>query len=121
MRTSQQVTHFCMALALLFVLSAAALAQGVFTSTVANPGVSDQKAGSVLVFPYYTSSMNGTTDTLITITNVCNGPSKINGADNNKFLHLFFMDNTCAPADTYLCLTPNGSLQILLSNYARVS
>ena len=84
---------------------------------LANPAVSDQKAGSVLVFPYYNSSPTGTTaDTLIQISNVCNGTSVSGGVPNYSYLHLFFMKG-CSPADTYACLTPNGSLNILASVY----
>jgi hypothetical protein len=118
MRTSHQITRLFVALAALVALSAAALAN-TFTPTVANPGVSDQKAGSVLVFPYYTSAADGSfnrSDSLLTITNVCNGPATTGGIPNYSYLHLFFM-NGCSPADTYVCLTPNGSIQIKASDY----
>lgn len=84
-----------------------------------NVRVTDQKAGSVLVFPYYTSDASGNfiqSDTLITITNVSNDDSFINGIPNYQYLHLFFMKD-CSPADTFACLTPNGSIQILASAY----
>jgi DNA-binding beta-propeller fold protein YncE len=88
---------------------------------VANPAVSDQKAGSLLVFPYYTSAADGSfskSDTLITITNVCNGAAMSAGAPNYQFLHLFFINGAnCSPADTYVCLTPNGSIQLKASDY----
>jgi hypothetical protein len=117
MRTSLKVTHSAITLALLLALSAAALAN-TFTPTVANIGVSDQKAGSILVFPYYTSDLATGSDTLITVTNVCNGPQATAGVPNYSFLHLFFLSGAnCSPADTFLCLTPNGSLQILASDY----
>ncbi|HYE73596.1 MAG TPA: choice-of-anchor Q domain-containing protein, partial [Blastocatellia bacterium] len=89
------------------------------TQRIDNVRVSDQKAGSVLVFPYYTSDLSGNffqSDTLITITNVANGESRIDGIPNYQYLHLFFMKD-CSPADTFACLTPNGSLQILASTY----
>jgi hypothetical protein len=84
--------------------------------------VSDQKAGSVLVFPYYTSAADGSfskSDTLITISNVCNGAAtQANGAPNYQFLHVFFINGqNCSPADTFVCLTPNGSIQIKASDY----
>jgi hypothetical protein len=118
MRTSHQITRLFVALAALVALSTAAMAN-FFTPTVANPGVSDQKAGSVLVFPYYTSAADGSfnrSDSLLTITNVCNGPATTGGIPNYSYLHLFFM-NGCSPADTYVCLTPNGSIQIKASDY----
>jgi hypothetical protein len=82
---------------------------------------SDQKAGSVLVFPYYTSASDGSfskSDTLIQISNVCNGAATSAGVPNYSFLHLFFMNGSnCSPADTFVCLTPNGSIQIKASDY----
>jgi len=94
-----------------------AIPQPIAPFAVMNPRVSDQKAGSVLVFPYYNSSPTGTTaDTLIQISNVCNGTSVSGGVPNYSYLHLFFMKG-CSPADTYACLTPNGSLNILASVY----
>jgi hypothetical protein len=87
----------------------------------ANPRVSDQKAGSLLVFPYYTSAADGSfskSDTLITISNVCNGAATFAGVPNYSFLHLFFINGqNCSPADTFVCLTPNGSIQIKASDY----
>jgi DNA-binding beta-propeller fold protein YncE len=94
---------------------------GCLPPAVANPAVSDQKAGSVLVFPYYTSAADGSfarSDTLLQISNVCNGPSTISGVPNYSFLHLFFINGeNCSPADTFVCLTPNGSIQIKASDY----
>jgi hypothetical protein len=120
MRTSHKITHLFVALAAFLALSTAALAN-TFGTTVANPGVSDQKAGSILVFPYYTSAADGSfskSDTLIQITNVCNGASVSGGAPNYSFLHLFFINGAnCSPADTFICLTPNGSIQIKASDY----
>lgn len=134
MRTTHYLFKACFALAFLF-LSASINLASTFTNTVANPAVSDQKAGSVLVFPYYTSAIDGSfnkSDTLITLTSVCNGPSTYQGqpyyfgaggpnpASINYagFVHLFFMDGAnCTPADTYICLTPNASVQIHASVY----
>jgi hypothetical protein len=120
MRTSHKITHLFVALAAFLALSTAALAN-TFGTTVANPGVTDQKAGSILVFPAYISAADGSfskSDTLITITNVCNGASVSGGAPNYSFLHLFFINGAnCSPADTFICLTPNGSIQIKASDY----
>jgi hypothetical protein len=89
--------------------------------TVMNPAVSDQKAGSLLVFPYYNSASDGSfskADTLITITNVCNGAATSAGVPNYSYLHLFFINGqNCSPADTFVCLTPNGSVQLKASDY----
>jgi hypothetical protein len=82
---------------------------------------SDQKAGSVRVFPYYTSDAAGNfskSDTLITISNASNGAATAaTGAPNYQYLHLFFLNSDCSPADTFVCLTPGGSLQIRASEY----
>lgn len=85
----------------------------------ANVRLSDQKAGSLLVFPYYTSDTAGDfakSDTFLTITNASDGSSVSNGVPNYAYLHLFFMKD-CSPADTFVCLTPNGSFQFLASAY----
>jgi uncharacterized repeat protein (TIGR01451 family) len=83
--------------------------------------VNGQKAGSLLVFPYYTSDAGGNfakSDTLITLTNVSNGAAtQASGAPAYQFLHLFFVNASCSPADTFVCLTPGGSLQIRASEY----
>jgi hypothetical protein len=121
MRPSHKLTHFFTALVAFLALVTAARAN-TFGTTVANPGVSDQKAGSVLVFPYYNSASDGSfskADTLITLTNVCNGAATSAGVPNYSYLHLFFINGqNCSPADTFVCLTPNGSVQLKASDYA---
>jgi hypothetical protein len=120
MRTSHTITRTLVAVAAFLALAGAAMA-ATFTSTVANPDVSDQKAGAVLVFPYYTSASDGNfskSDTLMQITNVCNGPAVSGGIPQYSYLHLFFLNGSnCSPADTFVCLTPNGSIQIKASDY----
>jgi hypothetical protein len=115
-----RITTRMAALAAALLCAAPALAN-TFGTSVTNPAVSDQKAGSVLVFPYYNSDASGDfnkSDTLVTITNVANGASTLNGGANYSFLHLFFVSGAnCSPADTFVCLTPNGSIQILASAY----
>ncbi|MDX2034693.1 MAG: S8 family serine peptidase [Blastocatellia bacterium] len=71
---------------------------------------SDQKPGSVLFFPVYTSSSDpNRQNTRISMTNV-------NGARSAN-LHLFFVDgSTCAVADAYVCLTPNQTASFLASD-----
>lgn len=72
---------------------------------------SDQKPGSVLIFPYYTSSASSANaqNTRINITNVNPGRS--------AFIHLFFVDGaTCSVADAFLCLTPNQTSTFLASD-----
>ncbi|HYE72223.1 MAG TPA: hypothetical protein VEF04_02790, partial [Blastocatellia bacterium] len=91
------------------------------TNPPVNTALSDQKPGSILVFPYYTSDANGNfnqADTLISITNVSNGsPTLPSGVPNYQYLHLFFMNKDCSPADTFVCLTPNGTLQFKASEF----
>ncbi len=69
-----------------------------------NIGVSDQKAGSVLVFPYYTSKASTKADTRMSITNI---------GTQQAYLHLFFLDGaSCQQADFTSCLTPNATLAL---------
>lgn len=89
-------------IALLLALTITALAG----NPPINTGVSDQKAGSFLAFPYYTSKLG--TDTRITISNV---------GDNPATVHLFLVDQSCNQADSFLCITPNGSQTFLASEY----
>jgi Ca2+-binding RTX toxin-like protein len=88
------------------------------TATPVGPGVnypqvsamSDQKAGSVLIYPVYTSSLNtALEDTRMTLTNV--NPS------TPVFVHLFFVDGaTCTVADNYVRLTANQTMSFLMSD-----
>jgi hypothetical protein len=84
-----------------------------------NPGVippatspvSDQRAGSVLIYNIYTSDAASpdTQDTRISVTNVEQSRSVI--------VHLFFVDSSsCMPADSYICLTPNQTATFLASD-----
>ncbi len=76
---------------------------------------SDQKAGSFLVFPYYTSKVADGRDTRISITNVSNAAPTL---ANSAYVHLFFIDgNTCYQMDTFVCLTPNASINFNASYY----
>ncbi|HYE75909.1 MAG TPA: hypothetical protein VEF04_21370, partial [Blastocatellia bacterium] len=36
---------------------------------------------------------------------------------NYQYLHLFFMNKDCSSADTFVCLTPNGTLQFKASEF----
>lgn len=83
----------------LFSLQGTAAAQAAFPA----PGVSDQQAGWMLVYPFYTSrSSNAREDTFVTITNAS---STVTAA-----VHVYFMDGaSCFQADMFICLTPNAS------------
>jgi hypothetical protein len=77
----------------------------------ANSPVSDQRAGSVLVFNLYTSSASDATtqNTRLSLTNT--------HVTQPAFAHLFFVDGaTCSVADNYLCLTPNQTTSFLASD-----
>ena len=88
---------------------AGGFAVGEFAITCASPSsVSDQKAGSLLVFPYYTSNAVSKKDTRVTLSNI--------GATKTA-VHVFFMDASCNQADTYVCLTPNASVAIKASEF----
>lgn len=77
----------------------------------ANSPVSDQKAGSILVYNVYTSS----------ITSFLSQNSRISVTNTNDFLsvsiHLFFVDGvSCSVADSYACLTQNQTISFLASD-----
>lgn len=87
----------------------------VICPAITNTRVSDQKAGSILVFPYYTSTIGGASDTRLTISNISNAAGTI---ANQTYVHLFIIDGTtCQQADLYLCLTPNASFSFKASDY----
>ena len=73
--------------------------------------VSDQKAGSLLFFNFYSSSSASPeqSNTRINITNT---------ADSNPaYVHLFFVaGESCEISDTYLCLSPNQTASFLVSD-----
>ncbi len=103
MQTSHKLTRIFVALFTLIVMTAAALAG----TDPSNIGVSDQKAGSILVFPHYTSNSQTKADTRLSITNV--------GASTTK-VHVLLLDKTCAQADYFVCPTANGSVIDKASN-----
>ena len=73
--------------------------------------ISDQKAGSVLIFNLYTSDAAAANrqNTRIALTNI--------DAARTAFVHLFFVDGTsCSIADSFVCLTPNQTAAFLASD-----
>jgi hypothetical protein len=73
--------------------------------------LSDQKAGSVLLFNLYTSDAAAPNqqNTRIALTNT--------DALRTAFVHLFFVDGaSCAVADSFVCLTPNQTAAFLASD-----
>jgi len=72
--------------------------------------ISDDKSGSVLIFPFYTSDA--------TRPNLVNSRINITNIDQtrNVCVHLFFVDGTsCTVADQFVCLTANQTTSFLLS------
>ncbi|MFN0108247.1 MAG: hypothetical protein ACKVZH_05270 [Blastocatellia bacterium] len=72
---------------------------------------SDQRPGSLLIFPIYTSSASNPNqqNTRINLTNV--------HTLSPAYLHMFFVDGSnCSVADNFLCLTPNQTASFLISD-----
>jgi len=77
------------------------------------PGVasSDQKAGSVLAFPIFTSSAVSpqSQNTRLSITNI--EPVR------QAYVHLFFVSEACSVADSFLCLTAQQTMTFTASDF----
>jgi CSLREA domain-containing protein len=76
----------------------------------ASSQISDQKAGSVLIYNIYTSASDPTRqNTRLSITNT--------DTARGIAVHLFFVDgSSCSVADSILCLTPNQTASFLASD-----
>ncbi len=106
MQTSHKLTRLFLALAALVTLATMSFGQvptqGAGGIAVNQIEVSDQKPGSVLVYPYYTSKAQTKSDTRITLSNL--------GAWNIG-VHVFFIaGGSCQQADQFICLTKGASI-----------
>ncbi len=95
-----------------------ALAAFATVTRAADPGLtypptselSDQKAGSLLIYTYYTSATAAPhlQNTRISLTNT--------STTSAMFVHLFFVDGaTCSISDRFVCLTTSQTLSFLTS------
>jgi hypothetical protein len=85
---------------------------GPGTPFPARSAVSDQKAGSVLIYPIYSSTTASLSreNARLNITNT--EPSR------RVVVHLFFIeDDSASIADAFVCLTPNQTVSILASDF----
>jgi hypothetical protein len=110
MRTSRKLSQITFVLFALLALAVSALAADPGQGYPASSEVSDQKAGSILVYNIYTSAASGgnTQNTRINITN-----TNVTAAAN---VHLFFVSSDCSIADSYICLTAAQTASFLASD-----
>ena len=108
--TSHKLTQMFLALAALVLMAMGALAADPGT-VVPSQIVSDQKAGSVLIYNLYASNSTDPSkeNTRINITNTDD--------QDGVFVHLFFVDGgSCSVADSYICLSKSQTTSILASD-----
>lgn len=111
MYATHNVKHVLFSLALASLLTLTALAAEPGAPYPNTSSVSDQKAGSVLIYNVYSSSSTDPQDlnARISLTNT-HGVSP-------AYVHFFFVDGaSCSVADSYVCLTPNQTVTFLMSD-----
>lgn len=110
MRTSRRLTEALLALCALVVMGTSAMAADPGLSFPWASEVSDQKAGSVLIYNYYTSApaSPNLTNTRFNLTNT--------STTSSAYVHLFFVEgSSCSVSDRYVCFTANQTLTFLAS------
>lgn len=110
MRTSFKVTHLLSAIFALALTASATFAADPGLAYPPASEVSDQKAGSVLVYNIYTSgaATGATQNTRVNITNT--------SSTSVAFVHFFFVADSCTVADSFMCLTANQTASFLASD-----
>src|SRR5262245_37243078 len=111
MQTSRTYIQAVLSIFAVAVLSVSALAADPGLLYPPTSEVSDQKAGSVLFYNFYTSGAAGgnAQNSRINITNT--------STTSAAFVHLFFVDGaSCSVADSFICLTANQTASFLASD-----
>src|SRR5262245_26681809 len=110
MRTSRKLTSALLAIFATVLMSGAALAADPGLIYPPTSEVSDQKAGSILIYNFYSSgaTSGNTQNTRINITNT--------STTSAAFVHLFFVADSCQVADSFICLTANQTASFLASD-----
>ncbi len=110
MTLTQKITH-C-----IFLFGTLLL--GNFTGFAIDGNGPGDSAGSILVYPYYTSKLNTNWDTRMTIANtdVLNFPGQNVESVKSSFVHMFFIEGkSCLQSDMYICLSPYAAYSFLAS------
>src|SRR5262252_2559234 len=111
MRTSRALLRSLLGISALLLASSAAFAADPGLVYPPNSEVSDQKAGSILIYNTYTSSASAPAqeNTRINITNT--------SATESAFVHIFFVEGTsCGIADSFICFTVNQTASFTTSD-----